>query len=302
MKGMEQPSSSIDRFLRNRAPAFIGLGGTRASIALNGALGGLFTFIGAGFIIGSIIAGEPGAAFGAIGPFIAGGVNLAVAGFTRMRASELDMTSVKLTDDAKRFLQRLMRHAFGWRYQWIGWESHRYQSGIGLRGRRLRRSFSSPWDSTLVQRPSSELLQPEVFAAFEEAANHYNRIYGLLVTSESSGVATLKKMGRTVMQAADETMAEIIHHAALMDKYPESDAVSGAAVARLTESLKEAADRVESLRSRESTAAALSPATAMDAVLDELRLQDMAGAELQAAVEERQPDGLPQEVRRDLGH
>ena len=43
---MGQPSSSLDRFLRNRAPAYIGLGGTKMSVAVNGTLGVILTLIG----------------------------------------------------------------------------------------------------------------------------------------------------------------------------------------------------------------------------------------------------------------
>jgi hypothetical protein len=287
---MDQPLTSLDRFLQNRGPAFIGLGGTKVAINLNTALGSLFTLMGLGFIAGSFIAHEPGMAFASIGPLFGGGVNFTVAGLTRRHASKLDMVAVKLTDEAKRFMHRLMRQAFGWRYQWVGWEPYGYGANIGMRGRRLRRS-GMLWDATTDQRRSSELLSPEVYGALEEATGQYNRIYGLLVTAETSGSTALRKMRPTVMRAADETMAEVLHHAALMDKYPESDDTPSATIARLTESLKEAANRIESLQRRESTAIPSSPASAMEAVLDELRLQDVASAELEEASEQRQDVG-----------
>ena len=292
MINIDREASSLDRFLLNRAPALIGLSGARASVMANGALGVLFSLTGLGFIIGGIATHQPEMAYSSAGPLFGGVVNLMVAGMMRKRVAHMDPANVKLSSEAKEFLHKLMRQAFGWRYAWVGWDSYRYQGLLGRRRRHLRSVLWGRTDASADQRPAAELLRPELFALLDEAAQHFNRIQGCLTVARTDAGGALKKMRPAIVEAADETMAEVLHQAALMENYPESNTQGTRIVANRVAALRETADRVEAMQAREpSLMERMAPSSTMDSVLEELRMEEIARTELQT----------PEAKRQDLG-
>jgi hypothetical protein len=278
------PESSLDRFLRNRAPAYIGQSGAKAAVALNGSIGTLFTLGGIGMMVTSVVINDPGMFIGAIGPLIGGGINLGVARMMFKRKQQFQPLDIKLTDEATQFIHHLMKLAFGWRYRWVGWEG--MNPGIGgMRRYRRHLLFHSETEPPVGadQRAAKLLLRDDLYTALDNATQQYNRIYGLLTASDIPQSSTVGKRRPTILHAIDEAMADILHQAALLDKYPESKIAAAQVITERTATMKETADRMESLVSQAPQVIPTEkPLTALESVLEDLKLSDIAESELNA--------------------
>jgi len=275
-------SDSLDRFLLHRGSAFVGYASLKAAVRVNAGVGLGLIGMGLAFIMAALISHEPGVAAGATGPIAGGVANLVLSFVWRNRAKQLQQANTKLSKEATEFMHRLMRSAFGWRYRWMAWENGRggFYGRNRLRHRIQELKYGSSMDQP--QKPASQFLPPQVHQLLESAASQYNRVYGLLTSAEYSPTSSIGKLKPSLMQAIEETMAEVLHHAALLDKFPEGNASASKIIETHTASMREAADRVESLVSRDvaSTIESVSQTSALEAVLEDLRLSDQAQKEL----------------------
>lgn len=275
-------NGSLDRFLLHRGSAFIGHASLKAAVRVNAGVGLGLLGMGIAFVAASFFGHDPGIAAGAAGPIAGGVANMVLAMVWRSRAKQLQSANIPLSEEAKQFMHRMMRNAFGWRYKWMAWENGRGSFyGRGRMRHRLR-ELKYGADQEQPQKAAAQFLSPQVFALLESATSQYNRIFGLLTSATLSPSSPLGKMKPSLSQALEETMGEILHHAALLDQYPEGNASATKIIETHIVTLKETADRVESLVSREveSTIESVSQTSALEAVLQDLRLSDQAQKEL----------------------
>jgi len=275
---MDPQASSLDRFLRNGAHDFLGSTWGGNSSALAGGIWGGLLGGGLAFLFASVTVGSPDVGAAVSGGIAAGMVSLGVVGAMRKRLARFEKPTVKLSDEARRFLFRAMRQAFGARYTWIVHEP-RMKERIQERRRALFSARIDEWE----QRPAESFLHPDVFALLDAAAKDYNRIQGELTLAEAEPGVTLKKMKPAIMQAANETMADLLHEASMMETYPERGGSAGRVSERHLAALRETADRVEALHASEpDVPEGLAATRTMDSVLEDLRMEQIARAELQA--------------------
>jgi hypothetical protein len=275
-------NGSFDRFLLHRGSTFIGHASLKAAVRINGGIGTGLIALGLAFVVASFFAGDPGIAAGASGPVVGGAINLAMALSWNKRAKQLEKADTRLSPEATEFMHRLMRAAFGWRYKWMFWDNGQ-GSYIGrgrLRHRIRELKYGTYQDQP--QKPADQFLNPQVFQLIESASLQYNRVYGLLTSVNYSPNSLVGKLKPSLMQAIEEAMATVLHHAAMLDKFPEGNASAAKIIENHTEALREAGDRVESLVSRdvESSIESVSETSALEAVLEDLRLSDQAQKEL----------------------
>jgi len=278
------PESSLDRFLSQRGPTLLS-GAWRRNNRANLYVGGSLLAFGAVFL-GVALANYPAAAPGAIGPLLAGAINLGVH-FAMRRGARNRPVPAALTSDAKILLSRLVRLHAGWGSGYHYWGP----TSVGHHGLASKRAAMEEWRAQMGQigagpwlnalglgaKSAQEVLSEPVFAVLESAAFQYNRVVGLL----ASGDDRLGKIVMTVQTAIDEAIADVFHQAAMLEQFPESSGSARKVCEDRTASLREIADRVEALQRREPTLTErLSYTSAVDEALEELRLQTMAESEL----------------------
>jgi hypothetical protein len=163
--------------------------------------------------------------------------------------------------------------------------------GIGM-GKHTRRQLRNiAWDNgesmlSMFGKPAAD-ISPQVLEFLEAAAEQYNRITGIIQAPATAG--SLTKVGPSAIAAADETMAEILHQSATIDKYPESAAATGKQIENAIKAITELGDRLEDIATRDQLLTEkVNYASKMDSVLEELRLDQLARSELHTATEENQ--------------
>lgn len=275
--------TSLDRFVIQHLPGMSGLSAEAfAGRALRimslsyGATGLLMAAIG---VIASL-----GGARDALWTLIPAGVLGFTSAFTaslgtvlRWRAKEGRPATVRLTPEASELSRRLMQHLAGTFF-------FRHPK---LRHVRRVRSHNLP--GMLQDRRSEDELSQAAFRLLDAAAFQYNRIYGLLALSShetSADGTTLDRLGPSIRAAAEETMAELLHVAAMIERSPETtDALETEGQERIRE-LQELAGEVDRLRAAtQSSTAQLEGPTRIRSILDELRAEQAARADLSATQE-----------------
>jgi hypothetical protein len=213
------------------------------------------------------------------GLMMGGGVLFTMSQVMRRRFQPLTSAPEwKLTPEAKGLLLKLVQQRLGW---------HGFGSPIhGKRGRIVMRRVA--WQSGDPSfgwfGRSNASVAPEVMRLLEVAATAYNRIQGTL---QSPSGSSLTKIAPSAAKAADEAMATIFDNSATMDRYPESVAATQVQITKEIAALTELGDRLEQLVTRQETITdKMASATTMDAVLDDLRLEQLARNELQVSSEE----------------
>ncbi len=264
-----KPETSLDRFLKNRAAHAL-VWSNRSAMQIQIGIGILLSAIGVGMACSPAFGADPQVAFGAAGPLLAGAVNAGVGFTMRKRFANQSNAQWKLTPEAKALLYKLVRDRLGW------WGIGANPGAHGFAGIHARRAMRRGiWYSTT----SRDTLEPQAEELLEEAAEQFNRILGTFEAADSS--AGLKRMAPNALAASDEVMAEILHHAAMLDKYPESGETSESLILEKIQSLRELADGAQELATKSgSIIERATRNSTMDGVLDELRLEKMARAEL----------------------
>lgn len=272
--------TSLDRFLRNRGAQYLGQNMGRVGATIQLAIGGFFSAVGLGLLVAPLLGAPPQVAIGSIGCLGAGIPNGLVGLFLRRRLRQQQLQHVQLTPQARKLLLRLLRMRSDWRHQWQfagspGRGDGRHGDGMyGLSG-------ASAFGLGGVQP-----LSAEVEDALERAAFEFNRVLGCLSTA--TGDPAFEKLGSRALAAADETMTEFLHHANQLADFPESESAPRAQAERAIGELAELADRAEQLAQVSARGTGVKAVrSAMEEVLDELRLEHLARAEL-SRPEERQ--------------
>lgn len=293
MPPTETPSeeSSLDRYLESRAGYLLGHANARRGLVIMGMVGAICLLLAAVIVAVSLITTNPDAIAGAIGPFIAGTVNLTLSRKLRRRMTPAVETDAELTPQARSFMADLMKEVFGWSYAWGSTDPRPIWSGgtssphMRKRDRRAWRRMYSRGSWGKRERSAKEVLHPAAFEALDQAAYHYNRMAGLLAT----GNPAFTKFAPTVKAAADQAMADMFDTAAVLDNFPESSAPQSKAGEQIDE-LKELADRLETMEA--SGVNAVEAGSRIQTVLEELRLDQLARSELTQPAEEPQTQKL----------
>jgi hypothetical protein len=281
----EREISSLDRFLVRHAPAALDMVRTRVL----GIIGSIYSAVGLGALgvaligalvwSGAVVTAIPGTMFA-----VTGGLMLWLRGLFQRQIPPDYAAPAELTPDAKALVYSLIRHLFGW--------------PMGPRFKRAvwrRRLADRNLLSVMRDRRSEDALTPAAFRLLDDAARECNRIHGILSLDE--GPAS-QKLAPDVRAAVAETMSELLHTAALLERTPEcAAAMEPEAHARLQE-LHELADRVEQLHAAAEAGQVERP-TRLQALLSDLRAEQSARAELSPAAGEQAP--ALQELRLGSG-
>lgn len=243
---------SLDRFVRNRGVAIVDPGPRR---------GGRRRFLSTGAVIQGVLGACGIAVLAILGPTDTGlafGIPAAFCLFnTVLYASlsygmgreglEATAPEVNLTADAAALVGRMIVHLDNW-----------------------------PWRG---ERHCRDILSGAAAALLEEASKQYNRIQASLLADGSSTTPGLARLSPSIRAAADETMAELLHAAALLDRYPEAAAAASAPDARI-ETLRRLADQVDAARAAGTGLSTAGSVPRITEVLDQLEQQQAALKEL----------------------
>jgi hypothetical protein len=279
---MQQDATAIERFMRNRCGAFLPVrkNGRRGFVAQM-AIGGAFTAAGVGlFTIGSQLR-ISGMESGSIGPLIAGLTNLLVGSIFYSKARGRTGEDAKVTPEARAFLMELNRLTSGMTWEWSDPSMMDYQYGWNRRPGVRRGSLIL---GVRKGKGPREALPAPLFDLLERACHEYNRVSG--VVQLATNTSPVKKLSDAALNGSDETILEVFHQAALVSRYPESSAAATQTMELRIAALQELANGLEQLQTRQPALSdRLNATSAMERVLEELKLDAMAREELGARPE-----------------
>lgn len=255
---MAQEVSSIDRLVTSGAlaPTPQQRGGFLAC-AINAVVFGL---LGLGMLIAwGTVANAPDGLGIMGGVWLLSGIGCAIgAGFLWRKGVRQGSNRTKLTPEGRTLFDKLSKQV------------------------RVPKS-ASWWDmeflSALFPHTTRQFVGEEEFALLDTAAFHYNRVLGVIEAHEAhSGVARIAAGARA---AADEAMVAIFNLVGQVHKAPEiAPTLRGSATAQIA-ALKELGDRLQEIvAAPPSLTDKLGSTSAMDAVLEQLRMDEIARREL----------------------
>lgn len=268
--------SSLDRYLLNNGHRLLGLPTTEAGAKFQTSFGAIFTLVSLAVMPLSFIYGWQ-LAVSMLGPLIAGVVNFFVGWSLLKRTRRPESARVDLSPEAKQLLANLLKQMGGWRIAW---------------SQQPRSVDANPWSMLYEQRgtgawahnppvpnkSSKDILNERAFALLEDAARECNRIQACIAGGTNTAV---QKRATDVAAASDEGMGHVLQQASLLDRFPESGQAVETSARQQIVALKEIADRLEALHTREPLLTdRLGSSSAMDRVLDDLRLETLARQEL----------------------
>ncbi len=271
--------SSLARFLHNHG--FVMAGGNQAR---NGAIAQVV--VGIGLILLACTFGivgilnHSGIKHAFIGPFIGGAINLGIGVAMLRKFGVTGQDSAQLTPQARSVLRQLIVQLMGGRTPvMMGWNGNpQMQKFYGH-----QYSVMSSWRTG-----TSPQIPVALLGLLEQICVQYNRL-DALSQAHRNETSELGKLSPRLKLAADEGMAEALHHAAMINQFPEGSAPSRMRVEAIIRSLQETADRSEALSLRQpSITDRLSYRSAVEDVLDELRNTQSAHEELQREVDRSQ--------------
>jgi len=262
---------------------------SKVGVRVQTGIGWAMTGVGVAIFATPLLGAPKEMMFAAIGPLIAGIVNVGVAGAVRRRYVDAAPT-VELSSDARALLRHIYRERIGWptamAYGAVA------TAGLRAHARRFARFGGmppmgeqySPWSATGYSGiglhhfgRTLPKLTPEVWDALDRAAHAYNRVAAVQAISRDQG--GIGRITGRIDSAADEAMGEILHNSATLCRYPEGADAGRSRIENRILALEELARRLESLTS--PTAADMrGTRRAVDEVLDDLRLEQLARSEL----------------------
>jgi hypothetical protein len=142
-----------------------------------------------------------------------------------------------------------------------------------------------PMTGTAVETPKPRRRVPrslpmDVLDLLEEATAEYHAIQGTLRIEQGSSQALIRSSQR-ISRAAEETLGQILHNAAILVQYPESSLTTRDVMSLQLGSLYELARHVDVIASAEpSLADRLTSQSLMDVVLEEMRMDERTRSEL----------------------
>lgn len=280
----DAPETSLDRFLKSRGAQLLGYSSMKAGVLIQSVIGGGMLALGLGFLAAPLMGADPSVQWASMGPIMAGAVNLVIGQVLRRKLVQGVPAPIALTPEAKALLQALYRDSVGSATDWI-WNGNSMihvsegQSRIGRRARRRQRLASALSGDNPDAVPAD--VAPHVEELLDRAAFEFNRIAGCLATGQPSN-ATIAKLAPQVSAATDEAMADALHHAALLTKYPESGEASRTRLETHIAAMGEVADRIEEIVAKvPALSESIGRRSRIDDVIEELRLDQMARKELQ---------------------
>jgi len=271
--------SSLARFLHNHG--FVMAGGNQAR---NGAI--VQVIVGVGLVILACTLGilgilnHSGLKHAFIGPFIGGAINLGI-GVTMLRKfGATGQDSTQLSPQARSVLRQLIALLMGGRTPvMMGWNGNP----------QMQKFYGNQYPGMNTWRTRATPRVPvAVLTLLEQVCVQYNRL-DALSQAHRNETSELGKLSPRLKLAADEGMAEALHHAAMINQFPEASSPSRTRIEAIIRSLQETADRSEALSLREpSISDRLSYRSAVEDVLDELRNTQSAHEELQRELDRPQ--------------
>jgi len=273
--------SSLARFLHNHG--FVMAGGNQAR---NGAIaqlvvGGFLILLAITFgIVGYL--NQSGLRHAFFGPFIGGAINLGIGAAMLKKFGGTSQETARLTPQARALLRQLIMQLMGGRTPaMMGWNGNP----------QMHKFYGHQYSMMGSMRMGNAPRVPTaVLAALEQTAVQYNRLDALSQAHRNEN-SELGKLAPRLSLAAEEGMAEALHHAAMMNQFPEASAPSRTRIEAINRALRETADRSEALSIREpSISDRLSYRSAVEDVLDELRNTQSAHDELQRELDQIQPE------------
>lgn len=278
---MAVEQTSVQRFLQHRAqPLLIGAY-SRAGFTWQIIGGSICLAIAFGLALGGAISGLPGLWAGAIGPLVAGAINLGIGLRMRKKYSQ-NPTEARLTPEARSFLWTLMKQTnTNWNHGSLKVRVHTpaMQAPSPIQdGETFFHQLGKHWG--ILPKTPKDLLTRPIHDILETACYHYNRVFGILEAGRDD--STLTKVGQGAKAGADEAIFGILHHAATMHRFPETISASSRDCEEKIRALKELADGLERIQIRPAAISErLGYTSAMDTALEEVRLERLAREELQ---------------------
>jgi len=265
---VSQDRDSLDRFLQTRGAQIVGRSMGQISYKVQGLVGIGITALGFTFLASPLLGAPPEVMMGAIGPMVAGTINLSLAYFTRKRLATQSPSEVVYSPDARALLLTLYRQVSGVNYG-FGMMSPMNRRHMNIRMR--RRMAMAGMDGTIPE-PANEVL-----AYLERAAVSYQRIAAVIALGKNQ--PAVAKLGPRAALAAEESMADIFHHAATLCRYPEGLDSGRQTLTAQISSLDEIAAGLEALTSTSSEPIKLNRSN-LDDLLTDIRLEQLARTEL----------------------
>ncbi len=249
MKLVESP---LDRFLRTRGASILGQNVWGRSWKIQAGVGAVCLAAAAGMGIGAAAFGPPELAFGALGPGIAGIVNLCI-GLGFRAAGRKQGATLALSPEARALLHALVVRSMVWQP-----------------GRRVRVGAFHP-EQTWVGYTAPAEPPTEAMALLDRGAEAHNRLTLALADARNERSNRLRS-------AADAGMVELLERTVLLAARSSDLAPGLAEMEDTVQRLTELAERVEATTSLPEGTSNLR--STLDATLEELRAEDVARQEL----------------------
>jgi hypothetical protein len=267
----QSEQTSLDRYLLNNGSRLLGEQPGPAGVKLQVIFGAILTVLSLilmplGFIYGWQVF------VALLGPLLGGAINLAV-GLTlygRIRRAPVG-NKVQLSPEARSLLASTLNKMGGRMLAWA-----RQNGDLSTDGG-IEDSGMPIWNPPALK-SSKEVLNERCFGLLNEAAHECNRIQACLTGSQDTAIL---RRAMIIATASDEGMAQVLQQAALLERFPESGSATEFSARRQIESLREIADRLEAMHTREPLLTdRMDASNTVDHVLDELRLESLARQEL----------------------
>lgn len=264
---MESGPSSLDRFLWERGAQLLGFNmNSRGAMIALGVNSVVQFMVGTTFLLVALFSGDPQVyhAFLGLGlGMMALGVGLGFGANAVWKRTKGGRSQARLSGEGQKLLIRMMHQ--------IGWVQHANRTPhtwFGL-------SIFTPF------RTASQVLDPKTSLILDQAAAHYNRIWGLLGVRGSNPPASLDRHRTSILAAADEAMVNLLNVCAVIESMPESAGGLDNQITSQVEQLGELAEEVNQLASSEPTfTEQMGAPSAVRTVLEQLKLESDARKEL----------------------
>jgi len=244
------PTASVMRLVQTRGAALLTSSQYRTAGKIQAAIGGGLLMVTAGLGIASATGGNPALAWAMLGPGLAGGINLGI-GMLFLKLGGRQREVVRLTPEARGYLVRLV-------------------AAVSPNPLRYLQGQSNGVVDIVPSAASVEALEP--------VAHQANRIQAL---AESAATGSeLDRISPRIEQALNEAIAEALHCAATIARFPEGERPAAERLERIRSELQEIADRCESLSAGKSILDRALPRSQPQELIHELRAMDEVDREL----------------------
>lgn len=264
---MSQERESLSRFIQARGPQIIGRTMGQVGFKIQVLVGATMLCVSGAMVTAASLGGPFELGFAALGPGIAGVVNLIVGVTMRMRFAPASVVQVDYSPEARDLVRHLCR-------QFSAWGPSAAANGFARHARHAARHehFGMRDFGSKLPPPTDEALD-----FLDRAAKAYQRIAAVLSINKQQ--PNIVKMGTRVAITAEEAMADIFHQTAVLCRYPESGPSVRRPVVAEIETLEEIALRLEEMSS-ELPQPHGPNRTSVEDLLTDLRLEALSRAEL----------------------